>query len=239
MLRETVRTDINPTQAAAAIMLLRPEYSADTAAIFLAQLLFETANFKQCFNFNIGNAKVKIVKGVAQSPYCMYACSEIIKGKLEKFQPPHQQTWFLSFDSLESAMEHYLEMLSSRWPDAVKSAEKGNLSAFCANLKKGGSRKNLAYYTDTEEHYRRGLESRMVSARAALNGSFRSTIRRGDSGDDVAAWQQILKKNCPHEIGIDGIFGPRTEGMTKYLQEASGLTPDGIVGPVTWGYFHG
>lgn len=35
--------------------------------------------------------------------------------------------------------------------------------------------------------------------------------------------------------GIDGIFGPHTEGAVKGFQSGHGLTVDGIVGPHTWG----
>jgi peptidoglycan hydrolase-like protein with peptidoglycan-binding domain len=34
--------------------------------------------------------------------------------------------------------------------------------------------------------------------------------------------------------GVDGIFGHQTEGGVKALQQARGLTVDGIVGPNTW-----
>lgn len=239
MLREKVLTHIHPTQAAAALRRVKSDYTDGAVAILLAQLLFETANFDLCYNYNIGNAKVKIVKGVAQAPYCMYSCSEIIKGKLVKFSPPDQQTWFLSFDSLDQAIDHYLSILERRWPEALKSAVACDIAGFCANLKKGGSRKNLQYYTDTESHYRQGIESRMIVANAVLNGSYRATIKFGDKGDNVIAWQHILKQKCPHEISCDGVFGRRTEALTKYLQAANGLTADGIVGPVTWSYFHG
>lgn len=35
--------------------------------------------------------------------------------------------------------------------------------------------------------------------------------------------------------GVDGIFGPHTEGAVKAFQAGHGLTVDGIVGPHTWG----
>jgi peptidoglycan hydrolase-like protein with peptidoglycan-binding domain len=38
---------------------------------------------------------------------------------------------------------------------------------------------------------------------------------------------------------VDGIFGPGTEVRVRRLQSASGLVPDGIVGPRTWAAIDG
>jgi peptidoglycan hydrolase-like protein with peptidoglycan-binding domain len=35
--------------------------------------------------------------------------------------------------------------------------------------------------------------------------------------------------------GIDGAFGPMTQGAIGSFQSGEGLTPDGIVGSLTWG----
>ncbi len=56
---------------------------------------------------------------------------------------------------------------------------------------------------------------------------FTRTLRRGMSGDDVAAWQQIAG------VTADGIFGANTESATKTWQAEHGLAADGIVGPMT------
>ncbi len=34
--------------------------------------------------------------------------------------------------------------------------------------------------------------------------------------------------------GVDGVFGPHTEAGVRALQQATGLTVDGIVGAQTW-----
>jgi hypothetical protein len=34
--------------------------------------------------------------------------------------------------------------------------------------------------------------------------------------------------------GVDGVFGPHTEAGVRALQQATGITVDGIVGPQTW-----
>ena len=80
------------------------------------------------------------------------------------------------------------------------------------------------------------------------------TIRIGDNGADVTAWQKILiagprptkwtnAKNVPREwradwawpIGTDGDFGERTQAATEAWQFAHGLVADGVVGPKSWG----
>lgn len=54
-------------------------------------------------------------------------------------------------------------------------------------------------------------------------------LKIGSSGDDVKKLQEKLG------IGSDGSFGPGTESAVKKWQSSNGLTPDGIVGDVTWG----
>jgi peptidoglycan hydrolase-like protein with peptidoglycan-binding domain len=60
-----------------------------------------------------------------------------------------------------------------------------------------------------------------------------ATIRKGNTGSDVSRCQQDLNIHgfiCT----VDGIFGSGTEAQVKAFQAANGLTPDGIVGPLTW-----
>jgi hypothetical protein len=54
------------------------------------------------------------------------------------------------------------------------------------------------------------------------------TIRLGSKGEAVRNWQSFLG------IKSDGSFGPVTQAATVDYQKASGLTPDGVVGPKTW-----
>ena len=56
----------------------------------------------------------------------------------------------------------------------------------------------------------------------------RPTIKLGSKGKDVADWQSII--GAP----ADGDFGPITEAQTRAWQQSHMLTPDGVVGPVTW-----
>jgi peptidoglycan hydrolase-like protein with peptidoglycan-binding domain len=62
----------------------------------------------------------------------------------------------------------------------------------------------------------------------------RRILRLGNWGDDVAILQNILASLGYYNAAIDGIFGPLTRQAVITLQRANGLTPDGIVGPLTY-----
>jgi uncharacterized protein (TIGR02594 family) len=53
-------------------------------------------------------------------------------------------------------------------------------------------------------------------------------LKKGDSGDDVAALQTVLG------IPADGEFGEITETQVEAFQAACNLDVDGVVGPATW-----
>ena len=53
-------------------------------------------------------------------------------------------------------------------------------------------------------------------------------LKIGDKGPLVEFLQQYL------EVRVDGDFGPKTKAAIVEFQRENNLTPDGIVGPVTW-----
>lgn len=59
-------------------------------------------------------------------------------------------------------------------------------------------------------------------------------LRQGSTGLAVRRVQSRLTAAGFDTGGVDGIFGPQTEAGVKALQQATGLTVDGIVGPKTW-----
>lgn len=66
-----------------------------------------------------------------------------------------------------------------------------------------------------------------------------TTIKLGDTGDDVKRLQRVFARGKalgPDEV--DGVFGPKTETAVKDFQQSNGLTVDGIVGPATWSHIH-
>jgi peptidoglycan hydrolase-like protein with peptidoglycan-binding domain len=63
-----------------------------------------------------------------------------------------------------------------------------------------------------------------------------ATLSNGSSGNDVTRLQRLLvEMKLLGYTGIDGSFGPVTQGAVESFQQSDGLTVDGIVGPMTWG----
>lgn len=60
------------------------------------------------------------------------------------------------------------------------------------------------------------------------SSTLRSVLRLGSTGPDVRVWQALVNTT------VDGRFGPTTEAATRHWQFSNGLTPDGIVGKLTW-----
>ncbi|MCG8502517.1 MAG: M14 family metallopeptidase [Firmicutes bacterium] len=61
------------------------------------------------------------------------------------------------------------------------------------------------------------------------------TLRVGDRGTDVMEIQALLEKIGYNPGPIDGIFGSRTQQAVIQFQQNNRLTPDGIIGPNTYG----
>jgi len=58
-------------------------------------------------------------------------------------------------------------------------------------------------------------------------------LRRDDpDGVEVLVLQTALSQ-AGYRVGLDGIFGPRTEQVVRLFQTAHGLASDGVVGPMT------
>ena len=66
-----------------------------------------------------------------------------------------------------------------------------------------------------------------------------STIKLGDTGDDVKRLQRVFARTKVLGPGnVDGVFGAQTEKAVKDFQQANGLVVDGVVGPITWSHIH-
>ena len=59
------------------------------------------------------------------------------------------------------------------------------------------------------------------------------TIKMGSRGPEVKKLQLILNRKG-YPIVDDGDFGPLTDAAVRDFQTKNSLTPDGIVGPMTW-----
>jgi uncharacterized protein YgiM (DUF1202 family) len=105
-----------------------------------------------------------------------------------------------------------------------------------------------AKYTDSDKYLKRGdiLVTRTQGHTVVVlsNGSkaggdddpVDDSLRRGDSGPEVAAMQQLLLKwdpNCLPEYGADGDFGKETEDAVKAFQKEKGLPVTGVYDAAT------
>ena len=61
------------------------------------------------------------------------------------------------------------------------------------------------------------------------------TIGPGATGDVVRRLQRALRRTPDLGVAIDGIFGRITEARVINFQNHDHVSPDGIVGPITWG----
>ena len=59
------------------------------------------------------------------------------------------------------------------------------------------------------------------------------TLRKGSRSSYVKNLQQSLK-DVKYHTSVDGIFGSKTQTMVKQFQSDHNLSPDGIVGRLTW-----
>jgi len=63
-------------------------------------------------------------------------------------------------------------------------------------------------------------------------------LRVGSRGDSVRQMQHCLNhvsQPCSRQLTEDGVFGPLTEAAVITFQQMFNLTPDGVVGSLTWG----
>lgn len=125
------------------------EVSIDTLAVLWAQFALECGRGKQCYNWNIGN--IKRLKG---HPWTMYRCSEIIDGKEIFFDPPHPQTHFCAYQSLNEAVTEHLKFLTQpKYSKALKAAIDENSEQYVLELKKVG------YFTASVNLYLKAVNS--------------------------------------------------------------------------------
>lgn len=60
------------------------------------------------------------------------------------------------------------------------------------------------------------------------------TLRQGDTGEDVKAWETFLTGQGYYRGPVDGVFNDDTRQATVDFQRANALDPDGVVGPMTY-----
>jgi hypothetical protein len=126
----------------------------DTLAVLWAQFALECGRGKRCYNWNIGNIKRLKNRPGAERSWTMYRCSEIIGGREIFFDPPHPQTMFCAYQSLDEAVTEHLSFLSGpRYSRALKAALSGNPEQYVLELKKAG------YFTASVNLYLRAVNA--------------------------------------------------------------------------------
>jgi hypothetical protein len=126
--------------------------SRDTLALLTAQSALETGRWKAIHCFNLGN--VKAAETYAGF-YTCFRCNEVIDGKTVWFDPPHPQTRFRAFISLEDGARDHLEFLAgrTRYASAWAALIVGDPERFVRALKLAG------YFTANEESYKAAVVS--------------------------------------------------------------------------------
>lgn len=84
-----------------------------------------------------------------------------------------------------------------------------------------------AYLTPTWVHFDRRLGPPACSAGYPL-------LKEGMRGVYVCTLQDSLETIGSYNVGIDGVFGPKTRNAVYNFQVSNGLSADGIVGCATW-----
>ena len=79
-----------------------------------------------------------------------------------------------------------------------------------------------------------GIVGRNTWRKLLMQEATLPVLRQGSRGVYVRYLQQKLLSKLYSVGTIDGIFGANTTSAVKQFQQDNGLSPDGIVGPLTW-----
>ncbi len=147
-----------------------------SVAVLFAQYMVETGG-QACWNWNIGNAKhfpgdgfdYHCLRGVWEGVSPAEAARIIASGEAIAdpsvnhatavgahrvsviFEPPHRQTWFRAFPSLDTAMGEHLQLLAKRYAPAWSWVLQGDVPGFANALKARG------YFTADPKAYAAGM----------------------------------------------------------------------------------
>lgn len=212
LFRPTRNTPTPPLDVLAALRRAWPEGSRESLLVLLAQWGIETGDGAKCWNYNLGN--VKRLKG---QPWTMLAGTwEILGGKKVVFQPPHPQTHFAAFDSLDEGASFYLEKMRGRFAPAWPAVLAGDPSQFAADLKR------LGYYTAPLDTMIDKDGIKRTGYRQAMVARFKQFDQLERVGSSMTAAGDLRAKLL--ELRYADV---------RSFQRASGLVVDGIVGPRT------
>ena len=134
-----VATPITAQDVANAIAIAWPAVVSgpvgSAIGVLVATSAFETAQWKGCFNYNVGN-----VAYTGSGDY--YQMTANAQSGVTSAQAPHQ---WRSYPSLSAAMADWLKVFAKGYPDALAAAKSGDVSGFMDGLWKGWGR-NAHYF---------------------------------------------------------------------------------------------
>lgn len=193
------------------------EPSRDSILVLLAQWGIETGDGRACWNFNLGN-----VKRVPGEPWTwLQNVWEMIGGKKQVFQPPHPQTHFRAFRSLDDGAAAYLAFLHSRFAKSWPAVTDGDPAGFAHLLKL------QRYYTADEQQYARAMRARFDAFSRTVHDTEPAPPPRSLFNLETPAGQAAALAKLGY------IVNQRLSVTVRAFQLDHGLEVDGICGSHT------
>ena len=205
----------------------------------------------------IAQATVESFKGAGLSQlatkyhnYFGMKCGSSWKGKAVNLKTGEEYTKgvitkinanFRVYDDMTSGVRGYFDFISTKRYENLKTAS--TPEQYLERIKADGYATSSTYVSNNLNRikiyglreYDKGFGAVPVASQPISVNPYpipTGLVRRGDKGASVRWVQRELVSHGIHII-VDGIFGPKTELAVKEYQACSGLSADGIVGPLT------
>lgn len=150
--------------------------------------------------------------------------TEYVNGKKVRVRQPFRKyatplDSFVDWANVIKNNPRYADVLAAQTPEEAMQA-----------LAASGYATDPKYYSKLKSAYNKvtGPTPPANVGNAPVGG----VLRRGVRGPEVARWQSYLQ-SMGLDVDVDGVFGRQTQEATEVFQRATGLKPDGIVGPQT------
>ena len=126
--------------------------SKEAVGVVFAQWGIETGAGQACWNWNVGNYKVRDKAGVEVKYFALPGTWEIIGDKKVIIPTSDPGSWFLAFDTCTEGMTVHLNFLANqRYAPAWKYVLSGDVAGFSKRIRQ------LGYYTASEQDYTKGM----------------------------------------------------------------------------------
>lgn len=183
-------------------------------ALLVAQSALETGRWKAIHCFNFGNVKAA---PTYTGLYCQFRCNEVLKGKVEWFDPPHPQCNFRAFESAESGAIDHIRFLSQskRYAYAWEVAQTGMPLAFVDALKHAG------YFTADEAPYARAVASLWREYQTMLNQGEADTLPPApeDEAERHAAALAAVKYDAERHLHTEAVLAMMNFDLMDAVRE--------------------